>query len=105
MIEPRAITRDRTDYWWHQAADGLYILDEDETYTKKAIVVINSDIIFEVIIDCDENNNKLSTSCYIPKYNSSILTEVSVEQFVGFLFGSLPQYAEWFLFNPEWILK
>ena len=103
MIQSRAITKDRFDYWWQHAADGLYILDEK--YIEKAIVVISGDIVFEVIIDCDGNNDKLRTSYYVPKHDSSRLTEVSVEQFVDFLFESLPQYAEWFLFNPEWISK
>lgn len=80
-----------------------YILDEE--YIEKAIGVISRDIVFEVIIGYYENNNKFRTSYYIPKHDSSRLTEVSVEQFVDFLFESLPQYAEWFLFNPEWISK
>lgn len=103
MIEPIILSKNRPDFWWRSSIDGLYVVSE--LYVSKAIIVANRDIMAEIIIEHTLSGYKQNHVYYLSNSEHSAMKPESMENLISFLFESFPEYAEWFLFHPEWLIK
>lgn len=89
MISTYAIYDGRSASWWCGAKDGVYILDGN--VITKAVGVVDGKIVFESIKCGGRQTTLLGSKTSNP------------ESLMSHLFQFYPEYAEWLLWNPEWL--